>query len=325
MYGNPTIVVAPNGYGKSTIATAFEAAANGQMKVKEKDLYQCNANNHSKLEVELCGEYSGTYVSTDTEGNISRNITLCTINSPLYAKNTTRSFGRNVAATADLRVEPVIVYSQIPESCSLNYSYRNISSMHGNKKKLFVNISEMLTDYSNIAALLKINDCLKKCCIQTRIQEKFQSFLNSCSENGTAESIKNQISHDKINDIHKNSNIGMLMDCISNMNNKPVGWHDVDVIFTAIQLCDLFKSYFDQGENNILRKVYAFLSYKRTKVLIDEQLDLFNTTGRTVKTHEDHGKLVINFDRALSMSNGERDILSFIANLTKFEVEFKKK
>ncbi|KMO85210.1 hypothetical protein AB840_14845 [Megasphaera cerevisiae DSM 20462] len=112
----PNIVVAPSGYGKSTIATAFEAAANGKMKISEKDLYQHNPDNHPKLEVELCGENAGTYVSTDTEGNISRNITLYTINSPLYAKITTRGFGRNVAATADLRVEQVVVYSRIPES-----------------------------------------------------------------------------------------------------------------------------------------------------------------------------------------------------------------
>lgn len=320
----PNIVVAPNGYGKSTIATAFETAANGRMKISEKDLYQHNPDNHPKLEVELCGENAGTYVSTDIEGNISRNITLYTINSPLYAKSTTRGFGRNVAATADLRVEQVVVYSRIPESCSLNYSYRGISSTYGNKRKLFINISEMLKDCSNIESLLDIKNCFKKCCTQQGIQEKFTHFLDACLENGTAESIKNQISQDEINAVNENSNVHALLDCISNMSNKPEGWSDIDTIFTAIQLCDLFKSYLTAGKNDILKKVYAFLSYKETKALIDERLNLFNTTGRSVQTHEDHGKLVINFDRASSMSNGERDILSFISNLTKFEVEFKK-
>ena len=32
------IVVAPNGYGKSTITTAFKAAASGRMKLNEKDV-----------------------------------------------------------------------------------------------------------------------------------------------------------------------------------------------------------------------------------------------------------------------------------------------
>ncbi len=318
----PNIVVAPNGYGKSTIATAFEAATNGKMKISEKDLYQRNPDNHPKLEVELCGEYAGTYVSTDEEGNISKNITLCTINSPLYAKSTTRGLGRNVAATADLRVEQVIVYSRIPESCSLNYSYRGLSSIYGKKRKLFINISEMLKDCSNIESLLEIKDCFKKCCIQQGIQTKFTRFLDACLENGTAEKIKNQISQDEINAVYANSNIHTLLECISNMNSKPGGWRDIDAIFTAIQLCDLFKSHLDAGENDILKNVYAFLSYKQTKALIDERLNLFNTTGRSVQTHEERGKLVINFDRASSMSNGERDILSFISNLTKYEIAF---
>lgn len=320
----PNIIVAPNGYGKSTIAVAFAAAANGKMKLKDSDIYQRNPNNHPKLEVELCGDISGTYVSSDTEGNISRNMTICTINSPLYAKSTTRGFGRNVAATADLRVEQVIVYSQIPESCSLNYSYRAVSSSYGTKRKLFVNLSEILTDCSNINLLLEIKDCLKKCCTQQRIQSKFMIFLNGCSENGTAESIKNQISQDEVNALRENSNICVLLECISSMDCKPEGWRDVDAVFTAIQLCDLFKPYFNAGENDILKKIYASLSYRQTKALVAERLNLFNTTGRSLQPHEDHGKLVINFDRAPSMSNGERDVLSFIANLTKFEVQFKK-
>lgn len=107
------------------------------------------------------------------------------------------------------------------------------------------------------------------------------------------------------------------------MNSKPDGWCDVDAIFTAIQLSNFLKSYFDAGENDILKKFYAFLSYKPTKALIDELLNLFNTTGRNVQTHENHGKLVINFDCAQSMSNGERDILSFISNLTKLKLRLK--
>lgn len=320
----PNIVVAPNGYGKSTIAAAFKAASSGKMKIDDKDIYQHNPDNHPKLEVELYGENAGTYVSTDTEGGISRNIAIYTINSPLYAKSTTRGFNRNVAATADLRIEQVIVYNRIPESCSLNYSYRALTKGYGCKRKLFINISEMLTNCGNIGALIQIKDNLKKCCIQQGIQSKFTHFLNSCSENGSAENIKNQISQDEINSLYENGNIRTLLECISNMNSQPNGWCDVDTIFTAIQLCNLLKTYHDSGETDILKKVYAFLSYKQTKSLIDERLDLFNTTGRSVQTHEDHGKLVISFDRAPSMSNGERDILSFISNLTKFEVEFKK-
>ncbi|HWP50923.1 MAG TPA: hypothetical protein VN626_04410, partial [Clostridia bacterium] len=57
----PNILVAPNGFGKSTIATAFKASASGKMKLDEKDLFEQNIENHPKLEIEFMGEHSGTY------------------------------------------------------------------------------------------------------------------------------------------------------------------------------------------------------------------------------------------------------------------------
>lgn len=84
-------------------------------------------------------------------------------------------------------------------------------------------------------------------------------------ENGTAEKIKNQISQDEINAVYANSNIHTLLECISNMNSKPDGWRDIDAIFTAIQLCDLFKSHLDAGENDILKMFMRFYPTNKLK------------------------------------------------------------
>lgn len=132
----PNIVVAPNGYGKSTIAEAFEAAAHGRMKLDDKDIYQHDPKNKPKLEVELLGENKGIYVATDTNGDISKNINVFTINSPLYAKSIKRGFGEHVSTTADLRVEQVVLYNQIPENISLNYSFKSNVSRYGSKKTI---------------------------------------------------------------------------------------------------------------------------------------------------------------------------------------------
>ena len=67
----PNIVVAPNGFGKSTIATAFKYAESGKMKVNTKDIFNQDARNHPKLEIELYGDHAGTYISTDTASGIS--------------------------------------------------------------------------------------------------------------------------------------------------------------------------------------------------------------------------------------------------------------
>lgn len=315
----PNIIVAPNGYGKSTLATAFKAAANGRMKLDKSYIYQQNTNYHPKLEIELAGNHAGTFVTTDSESNISNHMTLYTISCPLYAKNTTRrGFDRNVAATADLRVEQVIVYRNIPSKCVIDYQYKNIKSEFGDKSKLFLNISQMLTNYDNIHSLLRIKDSLKKCCCQQGIQKIFKDFLDNCIICGDLKTTKKNITQDLIDKCNSNVNLKALIDCILSMKCKPSEWCYVDSIFTAIQICRVITDL------TLLNKVEDYLQYKKVRDLIDNRLKLFNTTGREIKTHEDHGKLVINFDRASAMSNGERDVLFFISKLSMFKIAFKK-
>ena len=120
----PNIVVAPNGFGKSTIATAFKYAELGKMKVNSKDLFNQDVSNHPKLEVELLGDHAGVYVSSDTTSDISNNMAVFVIRSPLYAKSTTRRIGPSTTRSAELRVEDIVVYGRIPYNHELHYSYR---------------------------------------------------------------------------------------------------------------------------------------------------------------------------------------------------------
>ena len=317
----PNIIVAPNGYGKSTLAVAFEAASKGRMKLKPQDYYMQDVSNHPMLEIELLGEHNGVYTSTDSEGGISKSFTVYTINSPLYAKNTTRGFGGNTAATADLRVEDVIVFDQIPPKAELNYSYSKLRDWFSDKAKLFENISKMLLSYHNIDLLLSNIETIKKCCTQKKIQNKMSTFLSDCSDKGTAKSIKSSISDKKTDELYSFPHLQDLLKAIDDMEGKDDGWEKIDTIFTAIQICRLMTE-----SNNLkeLKRVHQYLYFKQVKSTLDERLKLFNTTGREMTTHEKKSKLVVSFERAEAMSNGERDVLSFISNLTKFEVVFNK-
>ena len=320
----PNIVVAPNGYGKSTITAAFKAALHGKLKLDPRDVYQQNPSNHPMLAIELIGEHAGTFVASDIESNISTNISLGVINSPLYAKSTTRHYAARTASTADLRIEDIVVCSSIPERHNLNYSYAQIKRDFGNHGKLFLNISEMLLNYGNIEKLLNIKEKLNKCISQQRIQESFNAFLAACPNRGTVVEIKCAISSDTISTLRSNANVATVFDCINDMSNKPTEWQPIDVVFTAIQLCKIISWYYENGERDILKKVHTYLEYNVIREIIDTRLRDFNTTGRTIRTREDHGKLIVSFERAPSLSNGERDILSFVVNITKFEYSFKK-
>lgn len=321
----PNIVVAPNGYGKSTVTTAIKAAIHGKLKLDLKDIYKQNPDNHPKLEIELMGNHAGTFISSDTESNLSSNLTLGVINSSLYAKSTTKRYSTGGAAsTADLRIEDIVICSKIPERCTINYLYTQIKGEFGQTGKLFLNISEMISNYDNVVKILAIKDNINKCISQQKIQRKFNDFLNKCPQHGTISEIKNAISLDEVELLRDNDNIAVLFDCINEMSHKPVGWQDIDVVFTAIQLCKVIKNHYDSGERDIIKKVHMYLEYCNIRDMVDARLEDFNTTGRIIKTKEDHGKLIVKFERAAALSNGERDILSFIVNITKFENSFKK-
>ena len=47
----PSIMVAPNGFGKSSLAIAFKSLSNNQFRLKDDDLYEGESTNRPYLEV----------------------------------------------------------------------------------------------------------------------------------------------------------------------------------------------------------------------------------------------------------------------------------
>lgn len=320
----PNIIVAPNGYGKSTLATAFKAASNGRMKLDIRDIYKKDPNNLPLLSIELIGENAGTYTTTDVKREISSNMCVKVINSSLYAKNTSRQYSGSAARTADLRVEDIVIYDKIPEKQCIAYKYTDVKRWFAEKGKLFLNLSDMLLTPYNIFKLIQFKDAFLKCVKQETIRSMFIAFLDGCSIKGTTEEIKEQIDSNSMNKLLCNVNVAALFHCIEEMHNKPSTWQSIDVVFSAIQLCEVFRRNYN-SEIGILKSVSTYLEFKEIQQTIDSRLEIFNTTGREIRSHIQNGKLVVNFDRADSMSNGERDVLSFIVNISKFEKNYKKK
>ncbi len=68
-------------------------------------------------------------------------------------------------------------------------------------------------------------------------------------------------------------------------------------------------------------KYSSYCLYKRS---IDESLQNFNCTWKGIRTHQTGGKLVVKFPKAINISNGQRDILSFITLLSKAKSKLNK-
>lgn len=316
----PNLLIAPNGFGKSTIAVAFEALKPNKIELNKDDLFDGKEDNEPALEIELEGDNASILAADSIKNEINKIIDTYVINSPIYAKGTARRMGGFTTSSATLDVEDLVFLGKIPAKAEIKYSASNIRNKFGVKGKIFQNISGIFSSLKNLQLLYNNYALLDKCTTQKKPEIAINSFLDIVVDNGTVEKIKQRITDSHLDLLRKNNSILELSLIIQEFDKLPFKKdNQVELFLTTIQLIEVVKDNLSS-----IKKAYFYAKYQNYRNLIDNRLDLYNTTGRTIKTKETKGKLVVEFLTANKMSNGERDVLSFISNLSKFETDFNK-
>lgn len=76
---NPIFFVAPNGFGKTSIATAFNSVKRSKIELQDDDMFQ---NNQTLLpELELTDDVGNVYLANSTSNTISTTFSIFVINS----------------------------------------------------------------------------------------------------------------------------------------------------------------------------------------------------------------------------------------------------
>ncbi|MFY4776313.1 hypothetical protein [Metabacillus sp. RGM 3146] len=320
----PNLFVAPNGYGKSTIATTFNALKPNKLELEKEDLFDGNEENVPSLEIELTlDETSCTTLTADgTKNEFSRSINTYVIKNPVYAKSTSRSYGGRSTASARLDVRDLEIYKNIPQKVEVPYKIREFKEKFDGKGKVFLNISEVFKSVKNLTILSDNYELLYKCSSQIRPQTVINTFFQQINESGSSTSLKNSITDDSITTLKENQLLSELIEVVKELECLPFDNeedHERDLLLTAIQIIEVIKDI-----KSDIKKAKDYYKYIEFRNDIDSKLQTFNTTGRTIKTKVTGNKLVIEFLAANKMSNGERDVLCFISNLSKFKVNFTK-
>lgn len=318
----PNLFVAPNGFGKSTIAATFRALQSNRIQLKKEDYFEDKVENLPSLELQLVLDAgSKTLMADTTQNEISPLIDTYVINNPVYAKSTSRSFGRRFSTkSAELDVEDLVFYESIPQKVVIPYKLTEIKEMYGERGKIFPNIADLFNSIKNLEILCNHYNLLSKCSTQVRPISAVNKFIEAIAKSGSGKVIRGSITSDKLRILKDNPLISDLLEIVKDLENLPFDKeNEIDLLLTVIQIIEVFKKV---GTDIKKAKLYLeFLAYRRD---LDYKLNMFNTTGRTIKTRETNGKLVVEFFAANKMSNGERDVLSFMSNLSKFKVKFKK-
>ncbi|WP_288327568.1 AAA family ATPase, partial [uncultured Clostridium sp.] len=135
------IIVAPNGSGKSSLATALQGVAHGTIKLDSQDLYKSDFE--PRVTIKLDGIYNGIYISDKSKSEISKHMDIFVINSSLNARKVNHYASGSVFSTADLAIDGIKLYENIPEKCVLNYKYQIICKLYRLKRNYLINLSNI--------------------------------------------------------------------------------------------------------------------------------------------------------------------------------------
>ncbi|WP_418185471.1 hypothetical protein ACNSOS_00235 [Aliarcobacter vitoriensis] len=313
----PAIFVAPNGFGKSSIACAFESLKPSKLELEEKNFHLKNASLQPELKVTFD---SSSFMATNTTNSITNKFDYYVINSPLYAKCTKRNTGRFTAVSSSLESENIELISTIPDRIEFEYAISTMSGKFGVNGKILPNIkSTLMTNFEFwylFSKKVDIKDFTKK----TTFENPLNSIIERINtQTGTSEVVKDFIVTNELSNLSNTVPLKNLADIIKKFVDI-----EIDSYLMAIEIVWL-------SQTGTFKKALEYLLYTREKKLYNELLSTIDTTRHKISVTEkkktasaSKKSLIIEFPSADQMSNGQRDILSFIAQIQKARRDFKK-
>lgn len=138
----PNILVAPNGFGKSSFAIGFDSLKTNKIELDDKNYHLKNDKNRPILKLTLTtGE---TLIANDTQNTISDIFDVFVINNQTEPKSVVQSFGGRTFAKTSLDILPTTLVQTIPAKILFDYNSAKMKSNFGvNGGKILNNISNL--------------------------------------------------------------------------------------------------------------------------------------------------------------------------------------
>lgn len=315
----PSLLVAPNGFGKSSLATAFNSMNNRRIALDEEDYHAENAANAPRIYIEYIRP-DGTLAAleaTNATNTISSEIDYFVINNLTKPKGNASTFGGFANARASLIIEDVVLVDHIPTKVVFNYSYRNSQNRFGQNSRVLPNATPVLANLKLVEELSECYQALQRA-NGDRVQRRINAIITDINaQAGTAEALTNWITTHHLNDLKQIDYLNTIGNLI---NEFDIGYNsETKSYLAAIQLIWLYNQDINNFKNACTCNIYRL-----DKLRFDATLATFNCTWKNIRSSETGGKLVVKFPKAIHISNGQRDILTFISMLFKAKRNLKK-
>lgn len=309
----PSILVAPNGSGKSSFATAFQWLNRLHLRMDEQDAYENDLNNKPMLSigVEKDDGSSEELIANETTNQIGRMFDVFVINSGLKAKLPGMVNGQPMGH-AYITTPEINIINRIPGTVELVDDFISTYSLSDAPQGTYPVINDLLNKNSFMGMLDP-----KRLKLTIRHINKIINFIEKTKGyEGTKAQRHERIKREQMDSIQTIETVNYAMDKIQHVSE---GLSDVQCFLKAVSLLTFAYRYPDLVKDKI--------EYGKFKLKEDSTRMLFEglrNTWLNIKPHRENGSLTLKMGDVHSISNGERDILVFLALLEKAKYSLNK-
>jgi hypothetical protein len=314
----PTILVAPNGFGKSSIAAAFASLRKNRLELSKDYLHKGDETLSPLLRITFAEPAIPvvTKYADSTTNDISSVFDVAVLNSQLVSKAKVLKINGASIPQSAIEVEPITLVAKIPAKVKLQYAAASVRAQFGANGKLLPNLTQVFSRPRLLAELGRSVDFSKAAQVgQQAPLQALRNRINSLA--GTSAQISAAIPTSEIQAVlavrHVEQIVTAMKKCVD-----PLG-SDLDYCLGAIQVHDLWAA-----SKAAFRAAMEYAQYEEDLAAYQNLFQTMRTTWRNIRPEEVKGALVVRFPRANQISNGERDVLSFIGQLLRARVQLRK-
>lgn len=301
----PSLLVAPNGFGKSSFAAAFNSMNNRRINLSEDDFHAEDETLAPRIyiEYERPDNSIATLEATATTNTISSELDYFVINNPTKPKGIGNLYGR---PSATLEIKDVVLVDRIPDNVQFGNQYRTAQQRFGQNARVLPNPNAALGNLKLVEKLSYNYQALERANGQ-RIRTRINDIINEINQQaGSIEVLTDWITAHRLNDLKQIEYLNTIGNLI---NEYDLGYNsETKAYLVAIQLIWLY----NDNPNNF-KEACKYSNYQLDKQRFQHTLSNFNCTWKGIRASQTEGQLVVKFPKAIHISNGQRDILTFVA------------
>lgn len=306
----PNILVAPNGFGKSSFAIAFDSLHESKIILEEKNCHLGNSVLIPKIEISTS---TGKHLWADnTSNNIGSEFDIFVINNPLLPKANAKTYLGRLISKPTIEIKPTILVHTIPPKKDFKYKLSWIKRSFGNNNKVLPDISFILRNGDVMADIASLDLARIKTLKWNRDVDTFLNDINS--QKGTAQIIEEYI-NENVTNILQVGPYPLISDIFIKHGVITPDQNAQKFLYTW----QIWQLYLSLGVD--FKKACKYIKYLADKNKYILELEDINPIKDRIKIipKEVSGSLIVEWPKAHEMSNGQRDILFFYAKLLEFE------